>query len=108
MQKVSLYIRNHSTRRYEKVKPKTTYPMGTNFVLRYGGKWETLTGEVRMGGQGLRTTVSRGSVTTSAKSCADSSTRFISWISKHSTRRFHDFRACDLTTRFLFSGRCTS
>jgi hypothetical protein len=42
MQKVSLYIRNHSTRRYEKVKPKTTYPMGTIYVLRYAGKWETL------------------------------------------------------------------
>jgi hypothetical protein len=42
MQKVSLYIRNHSTRRYEKVKPKTPYPMGTIFVLRYGGKRETL------------------------------------------------------------------
>ena len=42
MQKVTLYIRNHSTRRYEKVKPRTTYPMGTIFVLRYGGKWETL------------------------------------------------------------------
>jgi hypothetical protein len=34
MQKVSLYIRSHSTRRYEKVKPKTPYPMGTIFVLR--------------------------------------------------------------------------
>lgn len=42
MQKVTPYIRNHSTRRYEKVKPKTTYPMGTIYVLRYGGKWETL------------------------------------------------------------------
>jgi hypothetical protein len=42
MQKVSLYIRNHSTRRYEKVKPKATYPMDTIYVLRYGNKWETL------------------------------------------------------------------
>jgi len=29
MQKVSLYIRNHSTRCYEKVRPKALYPMGT-------------------------------------------------------------------------------
>ncbi len=40
--KVSLYIRNHSTRRYTKTKPKATYPMGTIFVLRYAGRWETL------------------------------------------------------------------
>jgi hypothetical protein len=42
MQKVSLYIRNHSTRRYEKVEPKAIYPTGTIYVLRYAGKWETL------------------------------------------------------------------
>jgi hypothetical protein len=40
--KVSLYIRNHSTRRYELTKLSTIYPMGTIFVLRYGTTWETL------------------------------------------------------------------
>ena len=39
---VSLYIRNHSTRRYELTKLSTIYPMGTIFVLRYGTTWETL------------------------------------------------------------------
>jgi hypothetical protein len=47
MQRVSLYIRNHSTRRYEKAKPKTSYPMGTIYVLRYGGKWENAKGLLR-------------------------------------------------------------
>jgi integrase len=40
--KVSFYIRNHSTRRYELTKLNTIYPMGTIFVLRYGTRWETL------------------------------------------------------------------
>ena len=39
--KVTLYTRSHSTRQYQKAKPKA-YPMGTIFVLRYGAKWETL------------------------------------------------------------------
>ena len=39
--KVSLYIRNHSTRKYELAK-RRAYPMGTIFVLRYGSTWETL------------------------------------------------------------------
>jgi hypothetical protein len=43
MQKVSVYVRNHSTRRYEKAKPKATYLMGTIYVLRRGSTWETLT-----------------------------------------------------------------
>jgi hypothetical protein len=43
IQKVSLYVRNHQTRKYELAKPKT-YPMDTIFVLRYGTKWETLKG----------------------------------------------------------------
>lgn len=42
MQKVSLYVRHHSTRKLEKAKSRTAYPMGTIFVLRFGGRWETL------------------------------------------------------------------
>jgi integrase len=45
MKKVSLYIRNHSSRKYEKAQPRTIYPMGTIFVLRYGTTWETLRGD---------------------------------------------------------------
>lgn len=39
--KVSLYVREHSTRKYIKVKRHTIYPAGTTFVLRYGHTWET-------------------------------------------------------------------
>ena len=46
MPKVTIYIRNHQTREYELADPKTIYPDGTIWVLRYkqGGrrKWETL------------------------------------------------------------------
>jgi len=38
--KVSLYVRDHSTRSYRK--PKSTEPMGTIYVLRYGSTWETI------------------------------------------------------------------
>jgi hypothetical protein len=44
MKKVSLYVREHSTRKLVKASSKTTYPMDATFVLRYGGKWETLRG----------------------------------------------------------------
>ena len=40
--KVSLYIHNYSTRKYERAEPKTIYPLGTIFVLRFGSTWETL------------------------------------------------------------------
>jgi integrase/recombinase XerD len=39
--KVTLYIRHHSTQKLE-VAEHQPYPMGTIFVLRYAGKWETL------------------------------------------------------------------
>jgi integrase/recombinase XerD len=46
MQKVQVYIRHSGTRTYEKALPKTIYPLGTLFVLRYtlNGKrhWENL------------------------------------------------------------------
>ena len=46
MPKVSVYIRNHQTREYEPADPKTAYPQGTIFCLRYKKdgkrKWETL------------------------------------------------------------------
>jgi integrase/recombinase XerD len=38
--KVSLYVRDHSTRSYRK--PKSIEPMGTIYVLRYGSTWETI------------------------------------------------------------------
>ena len=38
--KVSLYVRDHSTRKYRK--PRITEPMGTTYVLRYGATWETI------------------------------------------------------------------
>ena len=45
MPKVSVYIRNHQTREYEPADPKTAYPQGTIFCLRYKKdgkrKWET-------------------------------------------------------------------
>ncbi|MGB0021859.1 MAG: phage integrase N-terminal SAM-like domain-containing protein [Candidatus Sulfotelmatobacter sp.] len=41
--KVSLYVREHSTRKYRKA--KSTEPAGTIYVLRYGGTWETLDAE---------------------------------------------------------------
>jgi len=41
--KVSLYVREHSTRKYRKA--KSTEPAGTVYVLRYGGTWETLDAE---------------------------------------------------------------
>jgi integrase len=44
MKKVSLYVREHSTRKLVKANSKTTYPMDATFVLRYGDKWETLRG----------------------------------------------------------------
>jgi hypothetical protein len=40
--KVTLYVREHGTRRCRKAKPERTYPMGTIWVLRYGSTWETL------------------------------------------------------------------
>jgi hypothetical protein len=44
MKEVSVYIRNHSTRRYDLAKPETTYPLGIICVLLFGTKWETLQG----------------------------------------------------------------
>jgi integrase len=41
--KVSLYVREHSTRKYRKA--KSTEPAGTVYVLRYGGTWETIDAE---------------------------------------------------------------
>ena len=41
--KVSLYVREHGTRRYKPVKRNTSYPADTIYVLRYGSTWETLT-----------------------------------------------------------------
>lgn len=38
--KVTLYVRDHSTRKYRK--PRITEPMGTIYVLRYGATWETI------------------------------------------------------------------
>jgi integrase len=38
--KVSLYVREHSTRKYRKATP--TEPAGTVYVLRYGSTWETI------------------------------------------------------------------
>lgn len=43
--KVSLYVREHSSRKYTKVKNSRSnyvYPAGTIYVLRYGSTWETL------------------------------------------------------------------
>ena len=44
--KVSLYVREHSSRKYIKVKNTRSndyvYPAGTIYVLRYGSTWETL------------------------------------------------------------------
>jgi integrase len=37
--KVSLYVRQHSNRKYRKATAKE--PMGTTYVLRYGSTWET-------------------------------------------------------------------
>lgn len=47
MSQVSLFVREHRTRKYAKANPKTIYPLGTIFVLRYresNGKrvWKTL------------------------------------------------------------------
>lgn len=46
-QKVSLYVRERSTRQLIPANPKTQYPLGTIFLIRYrrDGKraWETLT-----------------------------------------------------------------
>jgi len=39
--KVSLYVREQSTRKYTKA-TKRSYPLGTIFVLRYKGTWETI------------------------------------------------------------------
>lgn len=43
--KVSLYVREHGTRRYNKVpdRNRPNYPPTTTYVLRYGSTWETLT-----------------------------------------------------------------
>src|ERR1700722_1743364 len=41
MLKVSLYIRAHGTRKLTPAKP-FNHPLGTIYVLRYAGKWETL------------------------------------------------------------------
>ena len=42
--KVSLYVREHGTRAYNKVpdRNKPIYPPNTTYVLRYGSTWETL------------------------------------------------------------------
>jgi hypothetical protein len=40
--KVSLYVREHGTRRYKTVKRNANYPAGATYVLRYGSTWETL------------------------------------------------------------------
>jgi hypothetical protein len=40
--RVTLYVREHATRKYRKANHRTIYPMGTIFVLRYAGRWETL------------------------------------------------------------------
>ena len=42
--KVSLYVREHGTRAYNKVpdRNKPNYPPNTTYVLRYGSTWETL------------------------------------------------------------------
>jgi hypothetical protein len=47
MSQVSLFVREHRTRKYAKANPKILYPLGTIFVLRYresNGKrvWKTL------------------------------------------------------------------
>jgi integrase/recombinase XerD len=42
--RVSLYVREHSTRKYRKAKGPTE-PAGTVYVLRYGSTWETLDAE---------------------------------------------------------------
>jgi integrase len=39
--KVSLYVREHSSRKYRKASKNE--PMGTTYVLRYGSTWETIT-----------------------------------------------------------------
>ena len=44
MQKVSVYIRYHSTPNYELAQQQTIYPRGAIFVLRYGTRSETLKG----------------------------------------------------------------
>ena len=43
--KVSLYVREHGTRRYNKIpdRNRPNYPSTTSYVLRYGSTWETLT-----------------------------------------------------------------
>src|SRR5690349_17836713 len=42
--KVSLYVRKHGTRRYNKVpdRNRPIFPPKTTYVLRYGSTWETL------------------------------------------------------------------
>ena len=42
MSKVTLYTRDHSSRKYRLANHRTIYPAGTIFVLRYAGRWETL------------------------------------------------------------------
>jgi hypothetical protein len=37
-----MYIRNHSTGRYDLAKAETTYALGILYVLRFGTKWEAL------------------------------------------------------------------
>jgi hypothetical protein len=44
--KVSLYVRNRSTRQYQKATNRKIYPIGTIYVLRYGKTWETLPGSL--------------------------------------------------------------
>jgi integrase/recombinase XerD len=45
--KVSLYVREHGTRAYNKVpdKNRPNYPPKTTYVLRYGSTWETLSAD---------------------------------------------------------------
>ncbi len=48
--KVSLYTRERGARKFTKVKPNASYPMGTTFVLRYNGRWETLPDNLTLSG----------------------------------------------------------
>jgi integrase len=63
MPKVTIYIRNHKTREYEIADPKTSYPQGTIWCLRYKRdgqrKWETLNHETHVPGAGMTYSLAR-------------------------------------------------
>jgi integrase len=40
--KVTVYTRDHGTRKYRRAKPNVRYSSGAIYVLRYAGRWETL------------------------------------------------------------------